>query len=525
MFENGATLDGVTYQGEIDLFAANAYLPYTIVQVIDGITLMGTGGSGPGVINLNAGNLIFDSTATLDNATINIGNNINGAVPAVSDLISRTVTLTLGADLNIVHSAPFAQVVTGAGTTQCIINEGTINAGFSHGTLIISKDGLFINDGLVVASNGDTLEIDQDVTNSGTILVQDAAIDVSGSTTGSGLVDIGLNGYLEADGAVVGQTVNFTAVQGTLELGAPASESSTITGFNGVDAIDLLNTVPESLSYVTQTSNAGVLTVNGTSGVLATLSFTGSYLASDFHLQPDGNGGTDIVLCLKQGTRIKIIAGWQTVERVKVGDVVIAASGQQRLVQWVGRRQVNLREHPCPQKVCPVRVVQNAFGYGVPSSDVLLSPDHAVFVDDVLIPVKYLANGSSIRQEFHHSEITYYHVELDRHDVLVADGLAVESYLDTGGRSAFVNGGCITSLHPDFNVRAWEANGCAPLVVTGRIVDLVRQRVLEGAMDGRAALYGRAAPAVLDVPKHPHPRRSAPRPLPQAGEVYRGAGC
>jgi hypothetical protein len=31
----------------------------------------------------------------------------------------------------------------------------------------------------------------------------------------------------------------------------------------------------------------------------------------------------------------------------------------------------------------------------------------------------------------------YVHVELDRHDILLAEGLPAESYLDTGNRAAF----------------------------------------------------------------------------------------
>ena len=50
------------------------------------------------------------------------------------------------------------------------------------------------------------------------------------------------------------------------------------------------------------------------------------------------------------------------------------------------------------------------------------SPDHAVFIDGVLIPVRYLINGRTIVQE-PADEVTYYHVELPRHDVIFAEGL------------------------------------------------------------------------------------------------------
>jgi hypothetical protein len=74
-------------------------------------------------------------------------------------------------------------------------------------------------------------------------------------------------------------------------------------------------------------------------------------------------------------------------------------------------------------------------------------------------------------------EVSYWHVELPHHDVILAEGLPVESYLETGGRSAFLNGGVVVSLHPNFSARVWEAEGCAPLVVTGATVATVKGRL------------------------------------------------
>jgi collagen type I alpha len=105
--------------------------------------------------------------------------------------------------------------------------------------------------------------------------------------------------------------------------------------------------------------------------------------------------------------------------------------------------------------------------------------------DGVLIPVKYLIDGAAIRQVAC-DEVTYFHVELDRHDVLLAEGLPAESYLDTGDRDTFENGGAgVLRLHPEFAIRTWEAAGCAPLVVTGPAV--ARLRALIAARAARAA--------------------------------------
>jgi hypothetical protein len=126
---------------------------------------------------------------------------------------------------------------------------------------------------------------------------------------------------------------------------------------------------------------------------------------------------------------------------------------------------------------------------GLPHRDLFLSPDHAVYFDGALIPVKYLINRTTIIQ-VPVDEVTYYHVELPRHDVLLADGLPVETYLDTNDRSNFANGGASIALYPDFASRIWEAEGCASLVVTGPQLAAVR-----GWLNMQAVVMRRSRPA------------------------------
>jgi hypothetical protein len=164
------------------------------------------------------------------------------------------------------------------------------------------------------------------------------------------------------------------------------------------------------------------------------------------------------------------------VEQLVEGDLALTYQGVAVLVQWIGYRHVSCRRHPKPEKVWPVRVAAGAFGDNLPHRDLWLSPDHAVYVDDVLIPIKHLINGTSIAQ-VPTDQVTYYHIELPQHDVLLAEGMPAESYLDTGDRSRFANGGQPIKLHPDFSSRTWEAMGCAPLIVTGPQLLATRQRV------------------------------------------------
>jgi hypothetical protein len=149
-------------------------------------------------------------------------------------------------------------------------------------------------------------------------------------------------------------------------------------------------------------------------------------------------------------------------------------------VRWLGRRRLDCRRHPRPWDVLPVRIRQDAFVPGQPRRDLVLSPDHAVLVAGALIPVRYLVNGATIVQE-DAGTVEYWHVELDRHDVLLAEGLPSESYLDTGNRADFENGGAPLTLHPDFAARG-PAETCQPLVLGGPGLADARARLLRRAL-------------------------------------------
>jgi collagen type I/II/III/V/XI/XXIV/XXVII alpha len=204
------------------------------------------------------------------------------------------------------------------------------------------------------------------------------------------------------------------------------------------------------------------------------------------------SGGDSVVTmnvpCFAADTRIATPRGEVAVEALCVGDEVSLASGGSAPLAWIGRRQVDCRSHPRPQDVWPVRVRQGAFAPGIPHRDLFLSPDHAVFAEDVLIPIKYLLNDDTIRQVARKT-VEYFHLELPDHDVVLADGLAVESYLDTGDRDSFANAGPVVTLFPAFSSLVWEAYGYAPLVVTGPPVNATRRRIEIQARRGSTASY------------------------------------
>jgi hypothetical protein len=186
--------------------------------------------------------------------------------------------------------------------------------------------------------------------------------------------------------------------------------------------------------------------------------------------------------------------GQVAVEDIKVGDKVLTVrDGAEAEVVWVGQRTIDLTRHAMPEKVRPVRILAGAFGEGLPERDLRLSPDHALFIDGHLIEAKTLVNGVTVIEEMATRFVTYHHVELANHDIMLAEGLAAESYLDSGNRMMFESDAAPMMLHPDFAAVS-RAKACAPLVTDGDVVVAARARLLE-----RAVALGFAMTGAVDL--------------------------
>lgn len=145
--------------------------------------------------------------------------------------------------------------------------------------------------------------------------------------------------------------------------------------------------------------------------------------------------------CLLRGTHVLTPKGEVKVEDLAVGDLVTTLDGTAKPIKWIGRRS---HEAASPEaatgEALPVRIARSALGHLVPHTDLFVSSMHGLYIDGLLIPAVSLVNGRSIVRcrSIDSDTIEYFHIELDKHDVIFAEGAPTETLL-AGNERAFDN--------------------------------------------------------------------------------------
>jgi hypothetical protein len=144
--------------------------------------------------------------------------------------------------------------------------------------------------------------------------------------------------------------------------------------------------------------------------------------------------------CLLKGTKISTPSGDRLVQELQIGDEVQTLTGR-KTIKWIGYNKFTKEEGRAWQdSVMPIRVARFAIDDHTPHRDLYLSPLHCIFFNESLFPVMYLINEASIAQGTPSDmcAIEYYHIELDTHEVIYAEGALVESF-DGSSRENFSN--------------------------------------------------------------------------------------
>lgn len=305
---------------------------------------------------------------------------------------------------------------------------------------------------------------------------------------------------LDSDGAVAGGLIQFAAAHdATLGLATGVDLANTIAGFTFGDTIDLAGFDPTT-TVANLDPHTDRLSVFDGDGHSISLQLSGDYSGEYFH-PGAASGGTDITLstvaCYGRGTLILTDHGEVPVETLAIGDRVITASGVARPIKWIGGRSYGGRFVMGRTELLPICIKAGALGDNVPRRDLRISPRHAMYLEGVLIEAIDLVNGSSIVRSGPVDVVEYFHIELDRHDVILAEGALSETFIDDNSRGIFHNAHEYVALYPA--AAAEPAQYCAPRCSGGYEVEAARRRIAQRAAAGAAQREIGALLGFIDV--------------------------
>ncbi|MDE2240109.1 MAG: Hint domain-containing protein, partial [Rhodospirillales bacterium] len=206
------------------------------------------------------------------------------------------------------------------------------------------------------------------------------------------------------------------------------------------------------------------------------------------------------VACFCPGTMMLTPDGEVAVECLSIGDEVVTPNGPAR-IKWIGRSAYEGRFLAGNPLMLPVTFLSGALGEGLPYRKMSVSPGHGVLLHGVLVPAWRLVNQVSVLQGEVEGVVEYLHIDLDRHDLLTADGCLSESWGNGVPRSWFQNAAEYAALYPGED-KTYAP--CAPRVEDGLVLEALREWVngqagLPRAVEPQGALRGAVEQAGPDI--------------------------
>ncbi|WP_336944739.1 Hint domain-containing protein [Asaia sp. HN010] len=434
-----------------------------------GFTIKGQAFAGSGVVS--KGTFDIGSTEILASAGTDIGSIVGGtqlvssAGVAISSIFSAG-TQIVGAGGWTSGATAYAGgriEVSGGWATNIVLNSG----GSFRATAGAQLTGLQVGAAAAASAEAASILSNVVISGGGTLTLGSGATLIN--ATVSGLTSSGgAGGLLVLQSGAVLSGITSMGFKSRLDIDSVQYVSGAKTTYSGNTL-----TITDANGNVLWTGSVASIPAGGTS--------------KDFHIERDAADGSLIVVydkCFLKGTMIRTEQGEQLVEDLAVGDRVVACvDGKEvlREVIWVGRRTATVRPGPHDDEAgYPVRIVRGALGDNVPYKDLLVTPEHALFLNDAFVPARMLVNGRSIYYDRTLAHFDYYHIETDEHSVLWSDGAMSESYLDTGDRSAFSQDGPVVRLL-NAPARTWEHDAAAPLRVERSFVEPIFEALSQRA--------------------------------------------
>jgi hypothetical protein len=165
--------------------------------------------------------------------------------------------------------------------------------------------------------------------------------------------------------------------------------------------------------------------------------------------------------CFLKGTKIETADGEREIENLAIGDLLPTMFGGLRPVQWIGRYPFKKTDpsKPWVKDALPVRIARSALSPGVPHADLYVTGGHSLLIDGVLVPAEALINGTTITRDEarEYDELEFFHVKLESHDVIYAEGAPAETLLSV--QESAVN---FADYLRRYGTAATDEDRCAP---------------------------------------------------------------
>jgi hypothetical protein len=395
-------------------------------DTFENIVLVTSGPLSGGYLWSNTNNWSDGVPVNGDAVTVPIGS-LYDSYDDISSLDLASLTLTNQSFVGVVGSELTVTTVAGSSESQL-----TADAHLAGAPVTVTVGTITASDAYFGAYGAGARFVDESTTDTGNFYY------------------VSDGGFFELSATAPASTSSFEYNGvGTLALNDPGTTNA--FALEDLGAGDVLELPGTSVSNISFGTNSLTVTTNDGSYDFTNVTYASSPTINSFTAVHDTSSGLEAItfaICFCKGSLIRTPLGDVPVEKLSIGDIVATWCGDPAPIRWIGRQTVSSR-FTDPWRILPVRIKANAFGHQIPSRDLLLSPDHAILVDDVLVQAGALVNGTSIVRETNVPEMfTYYHVELDDHSLVLAENTPAETFIDNVDRLGFDNWEEYEKLYP-----------------------------------------------------------------------------
>lgn len=222
-------------------------------------------------------------------------------------------------------------------------------------------------------------------------------------------------------------------------LNIVASPGSNFTVTNNPDGTVTLLAKSSTNSW-NHAGSASEITISGGDIASFSVDFTTARneFASNNIMMSDVKYTTATVVCFVEGTRILTPFGERNAEHLSIGDLVCTKDRGAQPLRWIGHSHISPALLETGYHLRPIRICANALGPNIPANDLLVSPQHRVVLrssisermfgqPEVLVAAKKLLPLPGVEMVKDCSEVNYYHLLLDHHEIIFANGTEAES--------------------------------------------------------------------------------------------------